>query len=1213
MGAQPKCFGFRRYSYQWLFQSGVNVTQSAFQNYELSHRQQSRLVLSQTYEHLDDAWALTAFFFIQVPWVGYAPYVTSAQRAEWEAENQHPIVQNSAMGGSQPFWPSGSFAPQARAAADSYFPTLLVPSMTDWLIGFDVLSDPAAQLVAFDAIHTGRLSVGPKMDIDLATGTDQVHRFVLPYYGQNGTNDIQGIIHGVFVAHTLLEQVYNSTTQNVTLGIQILDSSAGNIIPNHRRVVRSAFIKLPLPIVNGLSVAGAQRIQPSSLGLPSVGAHIAQERPFFHHLLIISIFTVFILLFCIAAALLSRICILRHQSRKAHATANALIDSRITERQVDWMRTNAFSILNAIRDPLLIIDREGYVIDVNDDALVATKYRVEDLIFGIHISTMFPGITSGKNKDKAKEKHTAKVSHPPGGWSISCPPSNEGSPNPDRLTPPRNENVVIDVESTYLDLPEAPQPEEIVRDETIITGMQELTLKTKEGREHLVEANFSPFIDCQDQKEKIQIVLFRDVSAWKNIIKETGEAKDRAELSRNEISDYLAFVCHELRNPLHVIIGLSTLLNQSIQALASSHSGGVASSTPASPAQTMSPSSNEGSEAHMQMVQHDAVEHLAGVAEATRIMKTILNDTHMLSKVESGTVDFETCVVDLRSLLQRIHRAQESYKDSFSSSSESLPPKKPSDVEFKLVLKGLSEPSSNLGQGEGSVVGLGMTDVSPDMPVKEWFPPVVKTDSTRLTQVLTNLVTNAFEHTVTGSVTLRAIVENVRLYDAPGSPRPSSESARLTRSLSKIDANKPKKQALIRFEVEDTGRGIAKAVMPKLFKMYSQNSVDRALGSTGLSLNVTYALLALMGAELQAFSTVGQGTTVWFSLWFDLPDDVLEESDDEFKSWTGGSQFISDVFLGRRDSIYTPPLIVKPKKRTSHDKGKTRSGSRSPRSPSFHKSSPDVGPIRSSAALDHPADDIVDAPPALPEPPVTMTSSPLAQPSISIPRSTSSTKPALVTSRILSTEAAQGHLPTAALSSTSSALRPNTVSLRRSSQGEQRKPSKLTRKAPNPAARRLGTHPLKDRPIRVLVVEDNEVLLKIAGTTLARAGFEVKQAINGEQAIQRVVEMGEKYFDVVLMDLLMPVMDGFQATEEIRRRGWTMPVIALTAKTLESDRLRCFKIGFNYFMTKPFQLGDIATVIRFMVGAEAEQKAAQAAVEGTPNQPTYGGPWSKFT
>ncbi|KAJ3157233.1 hypothetical protein HDU89_002645 [Geranomyces variabilis] len=1134
-----------------------------------------------------------------VPWVGYAPYVTSAQRAEWETENQHAIVQNKAMGGSQPFRPSGSFIPDVRSAADSYFPTLLVPGMTDWLIGFDVLSDPAAQLVAFDAIHTGQLSVGPKMDVDMVTGTDQVHRFVLPYYGQNRSTNVEGIIHGLFVAHTLLEQVYNSTTQNVSLGIQILDSSAGN----------SVIYTFP---------RDAQPQSSRSIGFYqiSLGDRQWTIRCWGTTDKVVApwVTFAFILLFCIAAALLSRSCILRHQSRKSHATANALIDSRISERQVDWMRTNAFSILNAIRDPLLIIDREGYVIDSNDDALVATKYRVEDLIFGIHISTMFPGITSGKNKDKAKEKHTAKVSHPPGGWSISCPSSNEGSPNPDRLTPPRNENVVIDVESTYLDLPEAPQPEEIARDDKIITGMQELTLKTKEGREHLVEANFSPFIDCQDQKEKIQIVLFRDVSVWKNIIKETAGAKDRAEISRNEISDYLAFVCHELRNPLHVIIGLSTLLNQSIQALASSHST-VASSTPTSPSQTLSPSSTEGSEAHMQTVQHEAVEHLAGVAEATRVMKTILNDTHMLSKVESGTVDFESCVVDLRSLLQRIHRAHESYKDSFSSSSESLPSKKPSAVEFKLVLKGLSEPSSNLGQGEGSVVGLGMTDVSPDMPVKEWFPPVVKTDSTRLTQVLTNLVTNAFEHTVTGSVTLRAIVENVRLYDAPGSPRSSSESARLTRSLSKIDANKPKKQALIRFEVEDTGRGIAKAVMPKLFKMYSQNSVDRALGSTGLSLNVTYALLALMGAELQAFSTVGQGTTVWFSLWFDLPDDVLDESDEEFKSWTGGSQFISDVFLGRRDSIYNPPLAVEPRKRRSHDKGKTRSGSPSTRSPSFqHKSSSDIGPIRSSAALDHPTD-AVEAPP-VPETPVTVTSSPLAQPLTNIPRSTSATKPALATSRILSTEAAQGHLPASVSSSTSSAMRPSAVSLRRSSQGEQRKPGKLTRKAPNPAARRLGTHPLKDRPIRVLVVEDNEVLLKIAGTTLARAGFEVKQAINGEQAIQRVVEMGEKYFDVVLMDLLMPVMDGFQATEEIRRRGWTMPVIALTAKTLESDRLRCFKIGFNYFMTKPFQLGDIATVIRFMVGAEAEQKAAQAAVEGTggtPNQPTYGGPWSKFT
>ncbi|KAI8918228.1 hypothetical protein DFJ77DRAFT_287059 [Powellomyces hirtus] len=912
----------------------------------------------------------------------------------------------------------------------------------------------------------------------------------------------------------------------------------------------------------------------------------------------------FIILFCIAAALLTRTCILRNQGRRRKKETNVINNPRMSERQVDWMRTNAFSILNAIRDPLLIIDREGYVIDGNDDALLLTKYRVEDLIFGIHISKMFPGIMGSTSKDKMKDKHPVKVSHPPGPWTSSCPlPNLDGSPGAGQ----KEGNVVIDVDSTYLDLQEtgtARDPSINTQDDKLLPGMQEVTLKTKDGRDLLVEANFSPYIDCQDQKEKIQMVLFRDVSLWKSLIKDTVEAKELAEASRNEISDYLSFVCHELRNPLHVIIGLSSLLTQSISALDSGLRSGIASPTSPSALSPLSPASSEAPVPQVHAAYQEAIEHLASISDSTRTMKNILNDTRVLSKVENRTVEFEKTNIDLRQLLQRIHRAQATYRDSWwMGSTESLKSSQVPEVEFKLVIKGLSDPSPML-DSEQKLVGLGMSDVSPDMPSKEWFPPIVKTDSARLTQVLTNIVTNAFEHTVKGSVTLRAIVENVRLYDPCNSPSATERRRQMKDS-------KPTKQVLIRFEVEDTGRGIAKAVMPKLFRMYSQNSVDRALGSTGLSLNVIYALLSLMGSELQAFSTVGQGTTVWFSLWFDLPDEYKldeQESDAEFKGWSVGSQFITDVFLGRRESIYQP---VGKKEKESYEKRISRHASSTSNAELQHSTSGDFcsGNTSASPSSDRRSPATIDAMVGRNSPEILRahSTSPLGgESSRDLSRAaTVSTKPSI--SRIHSGDGSLAHL-------TGGPSRANTLTadLRRGSQSGERK-GKVARKTPNPAVRRLGTHPLRDRPIRVLVVEDNEVLLKIAGTTLARAGFEVKQAINGDQAIQRVVEMGEKYFDVVLMDLLMPVMDGFQATEEIRRRGWTMPVIALTAKTLESDRLRCFKIGFNYFMTKPFQLGDIATVIRFMVGAEAEQKA-QAATDGaSTNQPTYGGPWSKFT
>ncbi|RKO92654.1 hypothetical protein BDK51DRAFT_38671 [Blyttiomyces helicus] len=161
----------------------------------------------------------------------------------------------------------------------------------------------------------------------------------------------------------------------------------------------------------------------------------------------------------------------------------------------------------------------------------------------------------------------------------------------------------------------------------------------------------------------------------------------------------------------------------------------------------------------------------------------------------------------------------------------------------------------------------------------------------------------------------------------------------------------------------------------------------------------------------------------------------------------------------------------------------------------------------------------------------------------------------------------------------------------------------------SPPASRLGTHPTKDRPIRVLVVEDNELIQALSEKMLVRAGFEVAVSSNGVEAIAKIEEVGARWFDVVLMvgsplcraycgsvggDLSMPVMDGFQATEAMRKRHWTLPIIALTS----NDRARCMKVGFSYFMTKPFQLGDIATIIRFMVGNNEQQQPPPPAIRG---------------
>ncbi len=108
---------------------------------------------------------------------------------------------------------------------------------------------------------------------------------------------------------------------------------------------------------------------------------------------------------------------------------------------------------------------------------------------------------------------------------------------------------------------------------------------------------------------------------------------------------------------------------------------------------------------------------------------------------------------------------------------------------------------------------------------------------------------------------------------------------------------------------------------------------------------------------------------------------------------------------------------------------------------------------------------------------------------------------------------------------------------------------------------------------RVLVVEDNVVNQQLVLVMLARAGYVAEVAADGREALAL---LRARRFDLVLMDLQMPVMDGLQATRELRRSGSgvldpAVPVIALTANAFAEDRARAFASGMNDFLTKPVE------------------------------------------
>ena len=118
---------------------------------------------------------------------------------------------------------------------------------------------------------------------------------------------------------------------------------------------------------------------------------------------------------------------------------------------------------------------------------------------------------------------------------------------------------------------------------------------------------------------------------------------------------------------------------------------------------------------------------------------------------------------------------------------------------------------------------------------------------------------------------------------------------------------------------------------------------------------------------------------------------------------------------------------------------------------------------------------------------------------------------------------------------------------------------------------------------RVLVVDDNLINQKVVVALLTKMHYETDVAADGLEALEA---LGERSYDVVLMDIYMPNMDGFEATEEIRRQetdSYT-PIVALTGSALEADRERCFEVGMDDFIVKPVQRDVLsATLLRLTV------------------------------
>jgi CheY-like chemotaxis protein len=118
------------------------------------------------------------------------------------------------------------------------------------------------------------------------------------------------------------------------------------------------------------------------------------------------------------------------------------------------------------------------------------------------------------------------------------------------------------------------------------------------------------------------------------------------------------------------------------------------------------------------------------------------------------------------------------------------------------------------------------------------------------------------------------------------------------------------------------------------------------------------------------------------------------------------------------------------------------------------------------------------------------------------------------------------------------------------------------------------------KTIKVLVAEDNYINQKLISKLLLNKGYNITIVDDG----QKVLDALEKEkFHIILMDIQMPVMDGYQATKLIRAKeitsGKYVPIIAVTAFAMESDRQKCFEIGMDDYISKPFNKDDFYKII----------------------------------
>jgi len=437
------------------------------------------------------------------------------------------------------------------------------------------------------------------------------------------------------------------------------------------------------------------------------------------------------------------------------------------------------------------------------------------------------------------------------------------------------------------------------------------------------------------------------------------------------------------------------------------------------------------------------------------------------------------------------------------------------------------------------------------------IPSTLIGDPLRLGQILTNLTNNAMKFTDKGEIVI------------------SIQTRKISQDKVTLD-----------FSISDTGIGMDKLGMQSLFKPFTQadTSTTRKFGGTGLGLAICKSLISQMEGEIEVKSAPGKGSTFNFNIKLDFKKGLnIKDKIKPNLNLKDKSVLVVENNTAARQSIINTLKLFSNRVTVADSLSEQLKG---------QEQQPfkfDVIFVSSDALND--------------------------ETNISIKQLNQSSD-CCVIETLSSYESHHIEDRERQFLESTKLTKPITPSsmfdLLMELFGKSEKNS-LINETRNNATDKLSNNKLKLRGAHVLLVEDNEINQEIAREILSQAGVQVEIAGNGELGVQRALL---KQFDCVLMDIQMPIMDGYQATKLIRQRykKKDLPIIAMTANALSGDKEKCLAAGMNDYVSKPINILSFFKTLSKWTKSRVQTSNESLLVESkTPSVDSDGHPFQLST